>query len=768
MGFSWYNGSWTKVKKITIPSAKLGGSGSLSDVRALISVTDADVQAAAQADGDDILFADHTGELKLDHALKSYDGGTGEILAWVRIPTIADASVDYSFYFYYGNGGCAAQENPDGVGKDAPTYPAVAIYNFDGDVVDSSGNSYDATNFGSSDVAGKVGNCRSFDGTNDYLTAPHADFTTIEQDNTVSMFALVKLNVTGIRQQIIAKGNTGSETLSLYVSPLGKVVFEDYYAGTYEYNATGLTNICDNTWHRIVGVRDGATFKVYVDGVDDTATTSGGVDTHSTTEDVYIGKRLNNDYLVDGDIDELWIINGSVSANEALADYNTIDDPSTFMSYSAEMTFVEALREMNHFPLEEIVEDLEMPWWHDLLRADRSMQVTILESLYNDEEMPVSLWQGPDVIATREMVLTLLEEIEVDKDLPTTILEWIRQELEPRIPLLEGIYKDLSTIFHPSQDRADDREMPITILEKILNDNNVPFPLLENIIVDSELPLPIIRNISSDEAMVFLQIKKLYNDLNMPIGPSEIIMAVVADREMPFCVLQGVNADSDLIITLLENLYTDREINFYLINNTVSDETIGTTLLEHISVTHDPSVFVIAPTRNDGNIPVHLFKYLYADKTTPVTLSERILYDIETLVHQTEGIHNDEEMPITLLDVVLRDIGMNATLREHVLDDIEMPVFINKEYAPVPITPADRLMPVYIMASVVEDKDLLTILREFIVADGNMPIEWWDEVKHKIPTGIYELLNQTWQYRLEVLDETIVNQRSETKLVGKS
>jgi hypothetical protein len=63
-----------------------------------------------QADGGDILFTDASGT-KLDHEIERYDNTTGELVAWVEVPTVS-YNTDTDIYIYYGNNlGVADQWN---------------------------------------------------------------------------------------------------------------------------------------------------------------------------------------------------------------------------------------------------------------------------------------------------------------------------------------------------------------------------------------------------------------------------------------------------------------------------------------------------------------------------------------------------------------------------------------------------------------------------------------------------------------------------------
>ncbi|MFH1521416.1 MAG: hypothetical protein ABIF18_00495, partial [archaeon] len=67
---TWFNSSWTYKKDITIDYTKVNGSQVNFPV--LINTTDTDLITKAQADGDDIVFADSNDD-KLDHEIEYYN-----------------------------------------------------------------------------------------------------------------------------------------------------------------------------------------------------------------------------------------------------------------------------------------------------------------------------------------------------------------------------------------------------------------------------------------------------------------------------------------------------------------------------------------------------------------------------------------------------------------------------------------------------------------------------------------------------------------------
>jgi hypothetical protein len=67
----------------------------LANFPVLVSVTDANLKSLGNGgnvgknDGTDILFTASDGATKLAHEIESYNAGTGQLIAWVSVPTVS-------------------------------------------------------------------------------------------------------------------------------------------------------------------------------------------------------------------------------------------------------------------------------------------------------------------------------------------------------------------------------------------------------------------------------------------------------------------------------------------------------------------------------------------------------------------------------------------------------------------------------------------------------------------------------------------------------
>jgi len=158
---SWYDGAWGYRIKITIDSSNV--TSDLNNFPYLISIpSNAGLAANARADGYDLVFTEDDEVTKLDHEVEKYVTGTGELVAWVRIPFLS-STVDTDIYLYYGNPSATDQSNAAGV-WDANYAGVWHLSETTGNHADSTSNPVDAVPEGDVDqnVTGKIAGADGF------------------------------------------------------------------------------------------------------------------------------------------------------------------------------------------------------------------------------------------------------------------------------------------------------------------------------------------------------------------------------------------------------------------------------------------------------------------------------------------------------------------------------------------------------------------------------------------------------------------------------
>jgi len=156
MVFDPFDMGWQYRKMITIDHTMVNGD--LENFPILISTVDVDLRDKAQGDGDDILFIDGPGVAnRLYHEIEYFDDSSGELVAWVNVPSLSDG-VDTVLYLYYGNPSCDSQQFPE----KSWNSDYIHVWHL-GDSLSDSAGSDDGNDHGTSIIYGKVGYARDFE-----------------------------------------------------------------------------------------------------------------------------------------------------------------------------------------------------------------------------------------------------------------------------------------------------------------------------------------------------------------------------------------------------------------------------------------------------------------------------------------------------------------------------------------------------------------------------------------------------------------------------
>ncbi len=312
----WYDTRWQYRKKIIIDPTKV--IADQTNFPILIDLTDSDL-TKAQPDGRDILFTDQN-QVKLSHEIEKYNGATGRLIAWVKIPHLSSTS-NTILYMYFGNPTCENQQDPTGV-WDANYKLVMHLDEETGTLYDSTINGNHGTPYGSLNqgVTGYIGSCVEFNG--GYIQLPQV--CTSETQFTFSAWIYPR---SGARYFI-------SEWWSyqgafLQVSSDGRYI--EFYINNVIVSSTSITL---NNWYYIVGTYDGTTARLYVNNRSPTSKSASSPIWPS--QNMYIGDRSDHTRKFYGLIDEVRISNIARSAAWILTEYNNQLNPSTFYKLDPE------------------------------------------------------------------------------------------------------------------------------------------------------------------------------------------------------------------------------------------------------------------------------------------------------------------------------------------------------------------------------------------------------------------------------------------------
>lgn len=349
---AWYDNAWTKRKKITIDSTKVG-TGPHADFPVLVNLeSDTNLSASALASGNDILFTDTDQITKINYERVSYTSGTGALVAWVQIPSLI-STANSDIYMYYGNSGAADQQNKTGTWNS--NY--VSVWHLDNsDFTDSTSNAQGLTNTSTTNTTGKIKDARSFNGTSAYLNTTGAIPFSTNSINMISISMWIKFNPYDITNALVLyELSTNYNTKNAFINYTdGTVAGDPIYTGNsdsisgyslrnYTTTTTGLT---DSAFHHCVFIHDrsqsgadGNEVNLYVDAAlktRDAAPNTNNTSGNFINDTLYIGSRAGTSLFQTILLEEMRINKTVLSGAWITTEYNNQNSPSTFYTLSAE------------------------------------------------------------------------------------------------------------------------------------------------------------------------------------------------------------------------------------------------------------------------------------------------------------------------------------------------------------------------------------------------------------------------------------------------
>ena len=340
-------------RSLTIDHTKVPSTQ--SNFTALVSLTDPALKTVANgghvanANGYDIgFYADSGGTTKLKWEVEKYDGTTGNLIAWVKIPSVS-SSTDTVFYLMYGN---------SAINTDQSDPPNTWDSNFKGvwHMADSAANTTikestvtgangtNNANTSSKTATGEIGKALSYNGSTDgsfaaiNLSATNIatlsfwmKWTTNANDDDLAFEYTPNYNVNA--GGFIADWNSSSFGGGKFEAGMGK--------GNFTYWTDLFTRPSTGTWHlvHLVFNRSGPTNKVYVDGSLQTLTTgtrtASGMGNFSNSS-LYFMSRAASALNAAGTLDEVRLSTIERNASWTATEYNNQSSPGTFITIGSE------------------------------------------------------------------------------------------------------------------------------------------------------------------------------------------------------------------------------------------------------------------------------------------------------------------------------------------------------------------------------------------------------------------------------------------------
>lgn len=336
-------------KTITIDHTKVSGSADLTNLRFLYKVTDADMRSLTngghvQSDlGWDIRFELSDGT-KLSHELMYYVNTTGEMVVWIKIPTVS-YTTDSIIYVYYGKTGLSATE-ADIAGVWTSSWRLVAHFNDTPNDVSTYAKNLTLVN-SPPYVAGKIRKALSLDGVNQYAIMNGTNPVN-PSANGITLSAWVYIPTgAGNGRRIINKayGSTnGGRSGTLFFTGnnfLQMIIVKNDAPTNTTINATATTVIPRDTWVYVSGTYNIATgdINVYMNGVQvGTTANNPALDTAFGTAKFQVGTEIDTGapLYLNCLIEEVRVRDLPTSAGTLVTEYNNQNSPSTFFSVGTE------------------------------------------------------------------------------------------------------------------------------------------------------------------------------------------------------------------------------------------------------------------------------------------------------------------------------------------------------------------------------------------------------------------------------------------------
>jgi cellulose synthase/poly-beta-1,6-N-acetylglucosamine synthase-like glycosyltransferase len=319
----------------------------LSNFPVLISRTDTDLKTVGNgglvqnSNGYDIIFTDSTEATKLDHEIESYTATTGQIVMWVRIPTLS-ATSDTVIYMYFDNSSISTtQANPTGVWD--TNYKGVwHMDEASGSLNDSTSNTNTAAKTGTVtyQATGQIYKGVGFGGTtgNNFSVTDNSSINFGTGSFTYGSWVyMTSAPATSSFYDYFYKGGLSSSDTgyALYMNDnpaiTGKVV-----SGTTVASNNG-SNLSTGTWYYFVTVVDktGNLLHVYQNGVDQGTVSISSLGSTTNTKKLYFGTDDGGNSPLNGRMEEVEISGTARASGWIATEYNNQNSPSTFYNVSA-------------------------------------------------------------------------------------------------------------------------------------------------------------------------------------------------------------------------------------------------------------------------------------------------------------------------------------------------------------------------------------------------------------------------------------------------
>jgi RHS repeat-associated protein len=310
----------------------------------------------ASANGSDIIFtSDPSGQNVLNFEVETYNPVNGQIIAWVKIPTLSHSS-DTILYMFYGNPNITvSQQNPSGVwdANYQGVYHLASVST--GTATDSTSNVNNAALTSVLAAPGEIDGAGSFNGVSSYMQLPAADFAGYPTtggsttDYSATFGAWFKTGSPGVilgqtGNSTEPGGNTNAYAPALYIDNTGKLEASMFWHGNGGGQIVTGTPYDDNNWHFAVDTYSNGSETLYIDGQNIGSQTQMAEYVNGPPYAYFVGTGYTNGWTAtnnswfyfNGSVDEVEVSNVARSSDWVQTQYLNQRSPAAFYTLYAE------------------------------------------------------------------------------------------------------------------------------------------------------------------------------------------------------------------------------------------------------------------------------------------------------------------------------------------------------------------------------------------------------------------------------------------------
>ncbi|MBI5466415.1 MAG: DUF2341 domain-containing protein, partial [Candidatus Kerfeldbacteria bacterium] len=334
---------WSYRKQLTISSSVVSTSDQTNFPLLIYFATDANLDSGAQSDGDDIIFTSSDGLTKLSHEIEKYTTATGELVVWVKIPTLS-ASSNTTLYLYYGNSTASSQQDATNVWDTN----FKGVWHMNNNAANTTVSDSLATNNGTAQqntssltttgAWSSTNTALTFNGSSDYIYT-----TDIKTLGNFAYSAWVKLDSTPTETSNIFDKEIGGSlwpSVRLAIETNSTVTFDFYKSSSTQQYVTTTDTLSTGVWYHLVGTYDGSKLRIYINGILSKEADASGTPNDINNE-LTIGAREYNvspyfRNFFPGTIDEPRISSTARAASWITTEYNNQSSPATYQTLGSQ------------------------------------------------------------------------------------------------------------------------------------------------------------------------------------------------------------------------------------------------------------------------------------------------------------------------------------------------------------------------------------------------------------------------------------------------